>query len=140
MMDTTLLVSVRATLLRWLELVPELLRRDPLFRYAAIAAVLASIFLAVSIVQDVSDRRDGSVAGDGKNAGTTSTGPGNFEQGNASSTAGSQTSEPPAPGSTLEPAHGEPPAVVPGRPLQGIKVAPAPHDNFGILPREGSSP
>lgn len=139
MTPETLFSSVRATLLRWLKLVPALFRRDPLFRYATIAAVLALIFLAVSIVQDVARHADGPMTGAGKNAGTTSA-PDNFEQGNASSAAGSQTSQPPAPGSTLEPAHDDTPAVAPGRPLQGIEVAPAPRENFGTVPKEGSSP
>ncbi len=139
-MDATLLASVRATLLRWLKLVPALFRRDPLFRYATIAAVLALIFLAVSLVEDIAGNRDGPVAGAGKNAGTPTSTSEKFEQGDASSAAGSQTTEPPAPGSALEPAHEETPAVAPGRPLQGIKVAPAPRDNFGTVPKEGSSP
>jgi hypothetical protein len=139
-MNATLLASVRATLLRWLELVPALFRRDPLFRYATIAAVLALVFLAVSIGQDVARDRDGQMTGAGKNASAPSTAPDNFEQGNASSAAGSRTTEPPAPGSTLKPAHEETPAVAPGRPLQGIKVAPALRDSFGTMPKEGSSP
>lgn len=139
MTDATLLASVHARLLRWLKLVPALLRRDPLFRYATIAAVLALIFLAVSFAQDVTGHRDGPMTGGGNNAGTTSA-PDKFEQGNASSAAGSQTSQPPAPGSTLEPAPDDTPAVAPGRPLQGIKVAPAPRENFGTVPKEGSSP
>ncbi|MER8458307.1 hypothetical protein NKH24_19765 [Mesorhizobium sp. M1300] len=133
----TLLSSVRATLVRWLKLVPALFRRDPLFRYATIAAVLALIFLAVSIVQDVAGNRDGPMTGAGKGTPSASD---NFEQGNAASAAGSQTSEPPAPGSTSEPAPDDTPAVAPGRPLQGIEVVPAPHDNFGTIPKEGSSP
>ncbi|MER9228400.1 hypothetical protein NKI39_22720 [Mesorhizobium sp. M0664] len=135
----TLLSSVRATLVRWLQLVPALFRRDPLFRYATIAAVLALIFLAISIVRDVAGNRDGPVAGAGKNAGTPTSTSEKFEQGNASTAAGSRT-EPPAPGSTSEPAQDHTPAVAPGRPLQGIKVAPAPHDDFGTVPKEGSSP
>ncbi|MER8671400.1 hypothetical protein NKH45_30320 [Mesorhizobium sp. M1156] len=136
----TLLSSVRATLVRWLKLVPALFRRDPLFRYATIAAVLALIFLAVSIGQDVAGNRDGAMTGAGTNASTPSTGTDNFELGNASSAAGSRTTEPPAPGSTSEPAQDDTPAVAPGRPLQGIRVAPAPHDSFGTIPKEGSSP
>ncbi|MER8406925.1 hypothetical protein NKH16_19700 [Mesorhizobium sp. M1307] len=136
----TLFSSVRATLLRWLKLVPALFRRDLLFRYATIAAVLALIFRAVSIGQDVAGQRDDRPTDAGKNASTPPTDQDNFEQGNASSAAGSQTTEPPAPGSTLEPAHEKTPAVAPGRPLQGIEVAPAPHDNFGTVPMEGSSP
>lgn len=139
MTDATLLASVHARLLRWLKLVPALFRRDPLFRYATIAAVLALIFLAVSIVQDVTGHRDGPMTGAGNNAGTTSA-PDSFEQGNASSAAGSRTSQPPAPGSTLEPIDEKTPAVAPGRPLQGIKVAPAPRETFGTVPKEGSSP
>lgn len=139
MMNATLLASARATLLRWLKLVPALFRRDPLFRYATIAAVLALIFLAVSIGQDGDLHRDRPMTGAGKNAGPTSA-PDNFEQGNASSAARSRTPQPPAPGSTLEPADEKLPAVAPGRPLQGIKVAPAPRDSFGTVPKEGSSP
>ncbi|MER8814133.1 hypothetical protein [Mesorhizobium sp. M0965] len=137
MTDETLFSSMRATLLRWLKLVPALFRRDPLFRYATIAAVLALMFLAVSIGQDVAGQRDDRPTDAGKNASTPPTGRDNFEQGNASSAA--QTTEPPPPG-TLEPAPEETPAVAPGRPLHGIKVAPAPHDNFGTVPMEGSSP
>ncbi len=135
----TLLSSVRATLMRWLQLVPALFRHDPLFRYATIAAVLALIFLAISIVQDVAGNRDGPVAGAGKNAGTPTSTSEKFEQGNASTAVGSPT-EPPAPGSPSEPGQDDTPAVAPGRPLQGIKVAPAPHDDFGTVPKEGSSP
>ncbi|MER9632099.1 MULTISPECIES: hypothetical protein [unclassified Mesorhizobium] len=138
MTDETLFSSVRATLLRWLKLVPALFRRDPLFRYATIAAVLALIFLAVSIGQDVGGQRDDRPTDAGKNASTPPMGRDNFEQGNASSAA--QTTEPPHPLGTLEPAPEETPAVAPGRPLQGIKLAPAPHDNFGTVPMEGSSP
>ncbi|RWK58568.1 hypothetical protein [Mesorhizobium sp.] len=139
MIDATLLASMRARFSRWLKLVPALFRRDPLFRYATIAAVLALIFLAVSIVQDVLGNRDGRMTGAGKNASTTSA-PDNFQHRNASSSAGSLMSEPPAPGSTSDPAHEENPAVAPGRPLQGIKVAPAPRDSFGTVPEEGSPP
>ncbi|EHH05539.1 hypothetical protein MEA186_30052 [Mesorhizobium amorphae CCNWGS0123] len=139
-MNATLLASVRARFSRWLKLVPALFRRDPMFRYATIAAVLALIFLAVSIGQDVAGHHDRPMTGAAKNASTPSTGTDSFELGNASSASGSQTSEPPAPGSTSEPAREETPAVAPGRPLQGIKVAPAPHDSFGTIPKEGSSP
>ena len=135
MMNATLLASVRTRLLRWLKLVPALFRRDPLFRYATIAAVLALIFLAVSIVQDVLGHRDGRMTG-----AAPATAPDNVQHRNASSTEGPRMSEPPAPGSKSEPAHEDTPAVAPGRPLQGIKVAPAPRDSFGTMPEEGSSP
>lgn len=126
MMNATLLALVRARLLRWLKLVPALFRRDPLFRYATIAAVVALIFLAVSIVQDVAGHRDGPMT-----SAAPATAPDNR---NSSSAEGSQTSAPPAPGSTSGPAHDDTPAVAPGRPLQGIKVAPAPRENFGTVP------
>ncbi|WP_027170233.1 hypothetical protein [Mesorhizobium sp. WSM3224] len=135
MIGATLLASMRAKFSRWLKLVPTLFKHDLLFRYATIAAVLALIFLAVSFGQDIAGRRDGPTTG-----AAPATAPDNFQQGNASSAEGSRISEPPAPGSSSEPAHDETPAVAPGRPLQGIKVAPAPRDSFGTVPKEGSSP
>jgi len=138
MTDATLLVSLRAALLRWIKLVPGLFRHDPLFRYAAIAAILAVIFLAVGMVRD--GGRDGVVSEAGKTTGSQAKTPDRTGQDNAPPAEQSGASEPPAPGS---PDAGQPLKIAPGRSLQGVDVTPAPRDSFGTLPtekeKEGSS-
>ncbi|RWH77991.1 hypothetical protein [Mesorhizobium sp.] len=47
--------------MRWAKKVPAMFRHDPLFRYATIAAVLALIFLAVSMVQHVGGHSTGGL-------------------------------------------------------------------------------
>nr|WP_284452433.1 hypothetical protein [Mesorhizobium sp. WSM4875] len=144
MIGKTWLAALNARLLRWLKLVPALFSRDPLFRYATIAAVLALIFLAVSTLQDVGGHRGGPFTGPARE-----TTPDNLQNRDPSLAEGSQLSQPPAPGSatpapaagsTSQPPDAEIPAVAPGRPLQGIQVAPTPRDSFGIVPEKGKSP
>jgi hypothetical protein len=95
-------------------LVPALVMRDPWFRYAAIAAGLALLFLVGQFAQDWAGPpvvpRPASAAATGliKN------------------------------GSTPIPA--EIPAIAPGRPLNGITVDPAPGDAFGKLPKGTKQP
>ena len=139
MTDATLLGSVRARLLRRLKLVPVLFRRDPLFRYATIAAVLALIFLAVSIGQDVASHRDGPMTGAGKATGSHAKTTDRNGQNKASPSDGSETAMPPVPGSQGAPSatqNAPPPKIAPGHSLEGVDVAPAPRDDFGTVPKE----
>ena len=138
-MGGSLLVSVRATLLRWANHVPALFRHDPLFRYAAIAAGLALIFLAVSMVQD--GRRHDAVTGAGTAAGIPFTAPDRAGQDKAPPSGGSQTAEPPVPepsGASSSSENAQPLKIAPGHPLEDADVAPAPHDSFGTMPKKGS--
>lgn len=131
-----LFISLRAMLLRWAKLAPPLFRHDPLFRYAAIAAVLALIFLAVSMVQD--DSRYGGVTGTDDAIGSKATTPDRVGQRTTSRTESAGTGTPPAPGSAAQPE--DTPAIAPGRSLDGIDVEPAPRDDFGTLPQRGGKP
>ncbi|MEI9425868.1 hypothetical protein O7A70_32775 [Mesorhizobium sp. Cs1299R1N1] len=139
-MMATLVASVRATLLRWLKLVPTLFKHDPLFRYASIAAVLALILIAVSIGQDVSGRS--ALSGTGNRTGSAATAPERVGQNGVVPATGLETTEPPVPGSPGVPTptkDASPPAIAPGRSLNGIDVAPAPRDSFGTIP-QGDKP
>ena len=117
---------------RWARLVPGLLRHDPLFRYAAIAAALALVFLAARLAQDF--------AGPGEipPAGSDRIGDNVVKPADRLPTG----EEPPRPGSATTPPETDdttPSAIAPGRSLEGIEVEPASRDRFGTLPREGSS-
>lgn len=131
MTGTGLFVSVRATLKRWAQNSPVLFRHDPLFRYAAIAAFVAVIFLTLSIAQD--DSRYSAVGGTDKAPGAKATA--TARTGMASAPAGPRTAEPPAPGSSPDDAR--PLNIAPGRSIEGIDLTPA-HDDFGTLPRKGA--
>jgi hypothetical protein len=95
-----------------LRLAPALLRRDPIFRYAAIGALMVLILLIGRAAQDW--------AGPGAIPAT------------ASSAVERPLATGPASPSPVQPA----PAIAPGRSLDGVTIAPAPADDFGRLPRE----
>lgn len=135
MTGARLFVSLRAMLLRWAKRAPALFRHDPLFRYAAIAAVLALIFLAVSMVQD--DSRYGT--GRDEAPGSRTTRPDRAGQDTTSRTDSAGTGTPPVPRSAAQPDHEDAPAIAPGRSLDSIDVEPAPRDDFGTLP-QGETP
>lgn len=133
-MSTAALSSrLRTAALRCANLVPALFRHDPLFRYATIAAVLALIFLAVSIIQDVGGRGaiDASTTAQDRAPHDAVTPAGNSDR-----------TEPPAPGSTDAPTLTEdaPVKIAPGRSLDGIDVEPMPKDRFGTLPKGNPNP
>jgi len=132
MIARTLFASALANVVRIAKLIPGLLRHDPLFRYAAIAAVLAVFFLMARITQEFAG--PGAIPPGGTNR---------AEQNIAHPDDRSAADEnPPPPGSsTTPPAPGEatPPAIAPGRSLEGVNVEPAPRDRFGTLPR-GENP
>lgn len=132
-MSTAALSSrLRAAALRCANLVPALFRHDPLFRYATIAAVLALIFLAVSMVQDVGGR--GALE-------HSTTVPDRTPHGTVPPAVNSDATEPPPPGSPDAPAAPEDaPAITPGRSLDRIDVEPAPKDRFGTLPTGDPNP
>jgi hypothetical protein len=100
-------------------LVPDLAMRDPWFRYAAIAALLAMLFVIGQIAQDwagpppPSPTPAGAAAVNPQRAQTAPTG---------------TAIRPPPPNAA------DIPAIAPGRSLQGIIVDPAPGDAFGKLP------
>ena len=97
-----------------LRLAPALLRHDPIFRYAAIGAFLALLLLVGRVVQDWA-------------------GPGPIPAFPPSAI------ELPSPGGSAAPGLPQPPptppAIAPGRPLEGVTIAPAPADAFGRLPQ-----
>ncbi len=99
-----------------LRLAPALLRRDPIFRYAAIGALMALIFLVGRAAQDW--------AGPGAIPATPT--PSAIELPSATG--------PAAPG-LPQPAPEAAPAIAPGRSLEGVTIAPAPADAFGRLPQ-----
>jgi len=98
-----------------LRLAPALLRRDPIFRYAAIGALMALIVLVGRLAQDW--------AGPGP---IPATPPSAIERPSASG--------PAAPGLS-QPVLATAPAIAPGRSLEGVTIAPAPADPFGRLPQ-----
>ena len=117
-----------ATLLRQaLRLVPVLIRHDPLFRYAGIAAAL---FLLVLIGRGLQDWA----------------GPGPIPPAPdplAVNTPRSPTSKSPAPEPTMvvpAPLPAPPIFITPGRKLDGVTVTPAPADRFGTLPQGNKNP
>jgi hypothetical protein len=110
---------------RLLRLLPTLVMRDPLFRYAAIAAVLALLFLIGQFAQDLAGHPSLPVTSPGAAAVDP--------QRPAASTTGQRQSP-------AAPIPVEIPAIAPGRPLNGIIVDPAPADPFGKLPKGAKSP
>ena len=99
-----------------LRLAPALLRRDPIFRYAAIGALMVLILLIGRAAQDW--------AGPGA---IPATPPSAVERPSATG---------PASPSPVQPAPATAPTIAPGRPLDGVTIAPAPADAFGRLPRQ----
>ena len=100
-------------------MMPALFLRDPLFRYATIAAVIALLFLIAQFAQSL-------------------VGPPPIP---AVPAKPQSSSAPPAAagGNLATPLPAEAPAIAPGRPLTGIAVDPAPADTFGKLPK-GAKP
>ncbi len=99
-----------------LRLVPALIRHDPIFRYAAIGALMALLLLVGRAAQDW--------AGPGAIPATT---PSAVEPPSATG---------PASPNLTQPAPAAAPAIAPGRSLDGVTIAPAPADDFGRLPRQ----
>jgi len=98
-----------------LRLAPALLRRDPIFRYAAIGALMALVFLVGRAAQDWA-------------------GPGPIPATPPSAIESPSATGPVAPG-LPQPAPATAPAIAPSRSLEGVTIAPAPADAFGKLPR-----
>ena len=98
-----------------LRLAPALLRRDPIFRYAAIGALMVLLLLMGRAAQDW--------AGPGA---IPATPPPAVEPLSATG---------PASPSLPQPAPEAAPAIAPGRSLEGVTIAPAPADAFGRLPQ-----
>lgn len=117
--------DARTDLRKLLGLVPALAILDPLFRYAAIAAILAVLFLIGQFAQDL--------AGPPVLAPTPM---------GAAAVNSPRSDAPPATAAEgpTAPIPGKIPTIAPGRPLGGITVAPAPGDTFGKLPKGGKSP
>ena len=114
-----------AATVKVLRIIPALFMRDPLFRYAAIAAIIALMFLIAQIAQDIAGPPVASKPSSGNGVGQS--------QPSAASSAG-QAQLPDA----QIPA--EVPTIAPGRPLNAIVVDPAPVDAFGKLPKGAKSP
>lgn len=132
MTGKALLSRMLANVVRMAKLIPGLLRHDPLFRYAGIAAGLALFFLVARVAQEFAG--PGAIPPSGTNRTEQ-----NIAPPDGQSTA---DEEPPAPGSsTAPPAPGDAmsPAIAPGRSLEEVEVEPAPRESFGILPR-GENP
>ena len=115
----------RTDLRKLLGLVPALVMRDPLFRYAAIAAILALLFLIGQFAQDL--------------AGPPALVPTPVGAATVSPTRPQMPPTVSSEGPTA-PVPGKIPAIAPGRPLGGITVDPAPGDTFGKLPKGAKSP
>ena len=110
---------------RLLRLIPALVMRDPLFRYGAIAAIVALLFLIAQFAQDLSGppvdppAPAGAAGADAQHSAAT---PAKRDQGQAV----------PAPVTV--------PTISPGRPLDGISVEPSAGDTFGRTPNGARSP
>ena len=118
-------IAWRRKLRTLLRLVPALVLRDPWFRYAAIAAVLALLFVIGQIAQDWA----GPPAPRPTPDGAAAVGP----QRPQTAPTGAAIRPPP-------PTAADIPAIAPGRSLDGITVDPAPGDAFGKLPRGVKTP
>lgn len=135
----TMVSNLSAAASRWAKCVPDLLRHDPLFRYASIAAVLAVLFLGARLVGDITGPGPIPPAGQGMNKSPAANGEG---QTGADTDGSMSGAGPPAPGSAIEPPAPQGPAlptIAPGRSLEGLDMKPAPRDNFGTLPQKGPS-
>ena len=108
--------DVRVRIGQALRLMPALLRHDPIFRYAAIGALMVLILLIGRAAQDW--------AGPGAIPAT------------ASSATDQSSASTPAPPDFTQPAPAAAPAIAPGRSLDGVTIAPPPADDFGRLPRQ----
>lgn len=103
--------SMLSAVRRAASLLPALLRHDPLFRYAAIAAALALVFLVGRLTQDMAG--PGAIPPKQKEFG-----PPVGEPGNAAA---------PFPGDET------PLKIAPGRALDGARIEPPPRDSFGTI-------
>ena len=117
----------KARVAKLMRMTPALFLRDPLFRYAAVAAGIALLFLIAEFAQGLA-------------------GPSAIPAAPSASVGGGsgkpQASAAPPSAPTASPATPIPagaPAIAPGRPLTGIAVDPAPADTFGILPKGANS-
>ncbi len=99
-----------------LRLAPALLRHDPIFRYAAIGALMVLLILIGRAAQDWA-------------------GPGAIPATPPSAIELPSATGPVAPG-LPQPAPAAAPAIAPSRSLEGVTIAPAPADAFGRLPRK----
>ena len=108
--------DIRVRIGQALRLAPALLRHDPIFRYAAIGALMALLLLVGRAAQDW--------AGPGA---IPATPPSAVERPSATG---------PASPSPVQPAPAGAPAIAPGRSLDGVTIAPVPADEFGRLPRQ----
>jgi hypothetical protein len=104
---SSMLSSVR----RAASLIPALLRHDPLFRYAAIAAALAMVFLVGRLAQDMAG--PGAIPPKQKELGAPVGEPGNA--------------------AAPSPDDGTPLKIAPGRALDGARIEPPPRDSFGTI-------
>jgi len=113
-------VRVIATLRRLLRAAPAAFRRDPVFRYAAIGAVMSLLVLLA--------RLGGSDPADGSTRPPTPPAPAAL-----GSSYGQTGASPPSP---VPPASPSPPQISPSRSLNGVRVAPdgTPADRFGTMP------
>lgn len=109
-----------ATLRRLLRAAPAAFRRDPVFRYAAIGAVVSLLLLLARL--GGSDPADGSAH--------PQTPPAPAALGSSYGQAGPSLPSP------TPPASSSPPQIAPSRSLDGVRVAPdgAPADRFGTVP------
>ena len=111
---------VTATLRRLLRAAPAAFRRDPVFRYAAIGAVVSLIVLLV--------RLGGSNPADG--SARPQTPPAPAALGSSYGQVGTSLPSP------IPPASPSPAQISPSRSLNGVRVAPdgTPADRFGTVP------
>jgi hypothetical protein len=114
-MDLARILDIAARIGHALRLTPALLRRDPIFRYAAIGALMALIVLVGRAAQDWA-------------------GPGPIPATPASAIELPSATGPAAP-ALPQPTPAAAPAIAPSRSLEGVTIAPAPADAFGRLPQ-----
>jgi hypothetical protein len=106
---------------RLLRLIPALVMRDPLFRYSAIASIVALLVLIAQFAQDMAGPPTPAGAA-GADAPHPVPVPARRGEGSA------------APGPVTVP------TIAPGRSLDGISVEPSTGDTFGKTPRGARSP
>ena len=112
----------KSTLAKFARIIPALFLREPLFRYAAIAACIALLFLVAQVAQNLAGPPAIPAA--------------------PSASVGGEASKPHAsapPSAPTAPIPAQAPAIAPGRPLNGVAVEPAPADTFGTLSK-GTNP